>query len=223
MNFRISTFAIIATAFLGGCKADISADLFTSDLINAVNGAALTAPIIIGLEAGSEAKCAETAPAMAKAMATQLGAVDFIGCEKARFDVLARFRVQANVVAMTSEAVTNAPFEIGVQHNGAEYDIFYLTNPNAVRAIWDALPEDMTKYQTFKLEMRLAATLTNDLPDTVEITTDDVFVDGVPVQGTFTRDLPRRDQVELKTSNVTNAAFSTEGGASHIVRFKTIK
>ena len=77
----------------------------------------------------------------------------------------------------------------------------------------------MTQYQTYKLEPLLSAVLNNDLRETVSITTDDVYADGAPVQGTATRDLPRRDQIELVMSDVTNAAFGTVANASHIATF----
>ena len=112
-----------------------------------------------------------------------------------------------------------APFSIGVRGEGKAYHVSYLTNPAGARAIWDALPEEMTQYQTYKLEPLLSAVLNNDLRETVSITTDDVYADGAPVQGTATRDLPRRDQIELVMSDVTNAAFGTVANASHIATF----
>ena len=213
--------ALIATCFvLAGCKTQISTDLFTSDLVAATEAEAVTAPLVIGMEAGSEQKCNETADAVLIAVQSQFDSAEFIGCETVDFKTFARFRVQAEIVAYDGDAPSiTVPFSIGVRSDEAAYHVSYLTNPAGARAIWDALPEEMTKYQTYKLEPILSAVLNNDLRETVSITTDDVYADGTPVQGTATRDLPRRDQVELSMSDVTNAAFGTAANASHIVTF----
>lgn len=214
-------FALIATCIaLAGCKTQISTDLFTSDLVAATDGEAVTAPLVIGMEATSEQKCKESSEPVLTAVQTQFDSAEFIGCDKVDFKTFARFRVQAEIIAYDGDAPDiTAPFSIGVRGEGKAYHVSYLTNPAGARAIWDALPEEMTQYQTYKLEPILSAVLNNDLRETVSITTDDVYADGTPVQGTATRDLPRRDQVELSMSDVTNAAFGTVANASHIVTF----
>lgn len=213
--------ALIAACFLlEACKTQIGTDLFTSDLVAATEAEAVTAPLVIGMEAGSEKKCKETADTVLVAVQSQFDGAEFIGCDSVEFKTFARFRVQSDIVAYDGNAPSiTAPFSIGVRKEGAAYHVSYLTNPVAARAIWDALPEEMTKYQTYNLEPILSAVLNNDLRETVSIITDDVFADGAPVQGTATRDLPRRDQVELTMSDVTNAAFGTVANASHIATF----
>jgi hypothetical protein len=214
-------FALIATCIaLGGCKTQISTDLFTSDLVAATQEEEVSAPLVIGMEVSSEEKCKESADTVLTAVKSQFDSAEFIGCDRISFNTYARFRVQADVVAFEGDAPSiDPPFSIGVRREGQAYHVSYLTNPDAARAIWDVLPEEMTQYQTYKLEPILSAVLNNDLRETVSITTDDVYADGTPVQGTATRDLPRRDQVELSMSDVTNAAFGAVSNASHIVTF----
>lgn len=211
---------ISTCVLLAGCKTQISTDLFTSDLVAATKGESLTAPLVIGMEASSEQKCSETADSVLAAVQSQFASAEFIGCERADFTTFARFRVQAEIVAIAGEVPDiTAPFSIGVRVDGPNFAVSYLTNPAGARAIWDALPEELTKYQTFSLEPLLSAVLNNDLRETVSITTDDVYADGVPIQGTATQDLLRRDQVELSMSDVTNSAFGTVANESHIVTF----
>ena len=210
-------FTLIA---LTGCKTQISAELFTSDLIAATEGETITAPLVIGMEASSEDKCNETAPAVLQAIKTRYSKAEFIGCEDAGWDTFARFRVQAEVIAFADEPpAPNEAFAIGVRASDLSFSIVYLVNRKAARAIWDALPEELTEYQTYKLEPVLFALLNNDLRTSVTVTMDDVFADGTPSQGTVSRDMPRRDQIELRMSDVTNAAFATTAHASHIVTF----
>src|SRR6056297_1326224 len=50
--------ALIVTCFmLAGCKTQISTSLFTSDLVAATEAEAVTAPLVIGMEASSEQNC----------------------------------------------------------------------------------------------------------------------------------------------------------------------
>jgi len=210
---------ITACTALAACKTQIRTDLFTSDLIAATEGETVTAPLVIGIESISENECKEDAPATLAALRTEFGEAEFIGCESVEFDDFARFRVQVEVLALADDAsTTDDAFAIGVLADGKSYHVIYLTNPAATRAIWDALPEDMTRFRAYNLEPLLSAVLNNDLRAPVSITKDDVFADGIPVQ--FARDdLPRRGKVELQMSDVTNAAFGTTSNASHIVTF----
>lgn len=203
--------ATAALAALTGCKTQIATDLFTSDLIAAANGATLTAPLTIGLETGSEAECTKNAPAILTAVQSKFTEAEFIGCATESFDHFARFRVQATVTQASS--APGAPFAIGATRDGAALHITYLTDPAAVRAIWNALPKDMTEYKRFEFKPILTATINNDLPGDVTLTTDDVFANGQPVQGTRQHSLARRAQIDIALSDVTNAAFEGDGTA----------
>lgn len=215
---------LLSLFILTACKTDISSDLFTTDLIAVTEGEEVTAPVIIALESSST-ECEKTAPDLLKAISSQMSGVEFIGCGKKGYDTVARFRSQAQIIAHTGEAaVPNQAFAIGVQSSGSDsdetYDVSYLVNMDAVRNIWGSLPEEMTRYKTFKFEPSLSVVLNNDLRAATMITVDDVFADGNPVQGTASWELKRRGQVEIQTSNVTNTAFGTTDHSSHIVSFK---
>lgn len=214
--------ALAATAALtlSACKTQIAADLFTSDLIAATEGETLTAPLVIFMESTTEEKCNETAPDVLAAVQTQHPDAEFIGCEDQSYETFARFRVQARILARMEDAkAADDAFAIWVQEAEGTYHVRYLMNPAGTRAIWDALPEEMTQYQTYNLEPELFAMLNNDLRSKVTVLTDDVFADGSPVQGTATHELARRDQIELRMSNVTNAAFGSIEKTAHIVSF----
>ena len=105
------------------------------------------------------------------------------------------------------------------EKEGNQVDVTIMIDPDFPKSVWDDLPEEMIQYQTFKLDMTLTATLNNDLRSPVLITTDDVFADGAPVQGTATRELARRAQINIKLSDVSTTALSRGEPASHIVSF----
>ena len=216
----IKRLAILASlAALSGCKTYIASDLFVSDIIAATEGEKMTAPLVISTEAGSDSSCKENAPQILRAVQIKYKDAEFIGCERIKYDTVARFRVQADIIDLTTSKTTGQAFAIGVARDGGTYHVSYITNPSATRAIWNALPKDVKGYRDFEVSPQLSAVLNNDLRDDITITTDDVFADGTPVQGTQQKTIGRRDQVELTMSDVTNAAFGTTETVSHIVSF----
>lgn len=212
-------FIIAALFMLASCKTHVSSTLFTSDIIAATNDEKTTAPLVFTMKTNSS-DCVKGAEELVSAVKRQMPDVEFIGCEDIEFEEFARFRVQAEILAFNNvPPVPSQAFGIGVTEFANEYFVYYLKNPEVLRAVWDSLPEDLTMFQVYELEPVLKAVLNNDLRKTVTVTTDNVFADGTPVQGTATRELPRRDQIELVLSDVTNTAFGTVDNASLIARF----
>ena len=227
MSARIVVCAGLAAALaalftLTACKTFVETDVYTSDLISATEGERLTAPMVISIEVTSESKCKEFASEIADAIGTQMDAVAHIGCRTESFESFADFRVQSEIVSYDGSApLPDKPLAIGVTSVGKDFVVTYLINPDGVKAVWDALPEELTRFETFDPDLHLSAVLTNDLREPVEVITDDVFVDGAPVQSISKRLLPRRDQVAIEMSNVTNNAFGSTDNVSHIATFRT--
>ena len=219
---RVSRMAmVLALVGVAGCKTQITADLFTSDLIAATQGETLTAPAVIEVVAPTKAKCEEVGPTIAAVFAEKFSAAEFIGCDTVAFETLARFRAPLQIVEISSaETPPIEALAIGVEDTGDGITVSYLKNDAEILEIWNALPEDLTRFQTFSFDPVLAAVLTNDLSGAVSVTTDDVFSDGAPVQGTFSRQMLRRNQIEIRMSNVTNAAFSGADRQALIATFE---
>lgn len=212
---------ITATCLLAACKTEVNSDLFTSDLIAATEGETVTAPIVLGLEVTSEKECKKNAPTILEAITTSFPDAAFVGCERIDFDTFARFRFQVEILNVTDlDTTPENAIAIAVQKRDDRYSVHYLSNTDAAKAIWDQLPKELIQYRDFEINPILHAVLNNDLRTPVDVTTDDVFADGKPVQGTATRSLPRRDQIQISTSNVTNAAFGNVDTAAGIVSFR---
>ena len=215
--------ALVCAFGLTACKTEIAVDLYASDLVGVTEGSSFTAPVVLGLEMSSS-ECEENGAGMVDAMSGQLNDVEFIGCARNNFDHFARYRAQVEILDIKDgQTRTDDALALGVEAKENRYDVFFVSNPDAAQQIWNNLPEDLTKYQTFNLKPRLAAVFNNDLRKDVTVVTDDVFADGVPVQGMAQHTLGRRDQVELRLSDVTNAAFADSPTLSHIVSFAVIE
>ena len=216
-----SAVALAAVLALTACKTMVATDLYTSDLISATEGEHLTAPMVISIELSSESKCKEFASDIADTIRSEMETATHIGCRTESFNSFADFRVQSEIVSYDGAApLPGRPLAIGVTSVGHDFVVTYLINPEGIKAVWSGLPEELTRFETFDPDLHLSAVLTNDLRETVEVLTDDVFVDGVPVQGTARRILPRRDQVVIQMSNVTNRAFGATDNVAHIATFR---
>lgn len=211
--------ALAALAALSACKITADAELFTSDLVAAMNGNAVAAPVQIGIEAPTADKCEEHADALTNAIRGQFADAQFLGCQSANFETLARFRVMAAIIAHDGTAPTPpAPLAIGVAQDSDAISVTMLQNAGGFRKIWNDLPQELTEYQTFDPQFRLSATLNNDLGDDAAAQTVEVFADGKPAPGKTFFTLARRDQITLKLSDVTNAAFSDSATPALILR-----
>lgn len=219
MNFR-TTIIGAAAILLTACKTYISTDLYSSDLIAATEGETLTAPLVIGTQTSGE--CAADASKLLASLQIQMPEAEFVGCTQVDYDDIAQFRVQAAIVDQRDNprAAFNAPFAIGVSRQGGEIDVAFLSNDLRVRQLWDSLPEDVRGYSRFSFEPVLSATLTNDLRTEIEVLTDDVFADGTPYPDEGQHIMPRRDQIEIRLSDVSNAAFGNTQSAVTILRMK---
>ncbi|MCW8843244.1 MAG: hypothetical protein OQK00_07510 [Rhodobacteraceae bacterium] len=210
--------SIAVITLLSACKTHVSADLFTSDMVAATQGEILTTPVIFGFEVGSD--CEDTGPTMLGAMKTLSEGTEFIGCAKIDYTTVAQFRAPVPVISH-GETLDTA-LALTAQLDEGRYIIRFAVDHARVRDIWDALPEDMTKYKRFEFDPVLSATLNNDLRNATIVTTDDVFADGAPIQGTAQTSLPRRDQINLQLSDVTNSAIGSGDASAHIASF-TVK
>jgi hypothetical protein len=217
MPSSLRAIALTAPLALAACQTDLGVDLFTSDLVAAAEGESFTAPLVLGLELGSENACNENAEAIRVVMVQRAGGAEFMGCQRREFRTVASYRLQVPVV--NGPDATDAPFFVVARMDGEEVAVSVARTPGGFEAIWKALPEDLTRFRTFEFDPVITANLNNDLRGSVTIITDDVFADALPVQGTAMRELGRRDQITIRTSDVTNAAFATVDTEAQIARF----
>jgi len=210
-----------AVVLLSACKTYISTDPYSSDLIAATEGETLTAPLVIGTQTSSD--CTSDASKLLTSLQIQMPDAEFMGCTKVNYDDIAQFRIQAAIVDMrdNSSAALQAPFGIGVIRQSGEIKVLFLSNELRIRQLWDNLPEDVRGYNRFSFEPVLSTTLTNDLRTDIKVLIDDVFADGTPYPDESQHVMPRRDQIEIRLSDVSNAAFNTTQSALTILRLKT--
>lgn len=211
-------FALTIAAFsLAGCKVDIEADIFSSDIVAAMDGEEVTTPVTIGVELGS---CEEKAPALTKAIQANFQSVEHLGCKRKDFDQLAYYRLQIPITALKAgDTKPASPLGIvALKTEDGGYNVILSSMAEEVTKVWRSLPGDMTEYTKFNPDPALSVSFNNDLRNRITIVTEDVFMDGTPAPTTLSHELDRRGQVALRMSDVTNAFFALEGLA-HAVSF----
>lgn len=214
MRTMTAAFALLA---LAGCRVDIHADLYSSDIIAAVEGEELTTPVVFGI---GLPRCDENAPPLTAALETVVPNIEYIGCERDDFDTLAKYRVPAAILDATDPSAMSDDmiglFSIVVAKREGAYRIGSLWSSQAAQDVWNALPESLIEYKRFDPQPDLRATFNNDLRETIEIGTEDLFLDGKPIPDTTSHTLDRRGQVDLQLSDVSNESFRREGFARFV-------
>lgn len=212
--------ALLACLALGACKTRVNADLYTADLVAASQGSTLTAPVTLGFAMRSWMECQQLGPSLITHVRRHAPEAQFLGCDMQNDASYARFRLRAEIIAFDTVLPTpDAPIAIGVKADAVGYVVAFLSNAEAAEAILAGLPDGIVPRDARPIAPVLTATLTNDLEGPVFITVDEVFADATPVTGIATKSLPRRGSIDLRLSDVSNAAFATTAVAAHIATF----
>ena len=231
MNTIARAIAIASITIAAGCKVGVQTDIYTSDVMDVIDGKdGLTTPMVISFQVSGKDGCADAGSGLAGPLAAAYGAADYIGCREVKFDKYADFRVQADVVNEVINDISDSgqPLYIGVRaldsDDGRNWVfVGYFVNDEAMKSLKDSIPSEFTIYMSGNPEIRMSATLSNDLRDNIEVFVDDAFVDGRALQSTQSFTLDRRGEVSISMSDVTNAAVA-QGDASaaiaHIPRNK---
>lgn len=215
---RLAGAALLA---LAGCKTVVVATAYATDIARVAAGETLPADLRLALQLSSEEDCIEHGEAIAAAYATAFSEVSLGTCERIDFDMFLTLEVVTDFLPVTAEAQPPArPIALGARATEAGIEVLFLANPDASRAVWDALPEDLTEFQTFKVEPELFAVIQNDGDGPAVFTINAVFADDVPWPGEHTLTLDRREQAALQLSDVSNRAFGAHGEAVTIAVMK---
>ncbi|WP_039018589.1 DUF7424 family protein [Halocynthiibacter namhaensis] len=206
---------IIALALLSGCKTNTQATVYTSDALGvAENGTILQTPLTIGFEVVSESKCREVSSTLLEPLQNAFHSAEFIGCERDGIDSFAVYRLTTDIVLLTGDDghLTEMPLYIGVVNkpsaDGENWvDVGFLLNTLKADELIASIPNEVIGYRDPELNAVLSATISNDMASDIVIQASDAFADGQPVTNFKNFTVPRRSEVEIKLSNVSNAAF----------------
>ncbi len=213
---------ILSAVLLAGCKTVVGGDIYLSDLPTVLdNGTPATTQLTLKLEMPSSDTCTEQADAVLTVYQTHFLGAEFVECSDEDSDNMMVLNVQTPMLAFTdTPPLPDQAIAIGVSRSADGIAAYYLSNGEASKAIWDALPEDLTSSTSYDPDTHLTARVVNDSAAAAEITIGSVFVDDAPVIGPETRTLDRREEMSLTFSDVANATFDDLGKPVSILTMK---
>lgn len=213
MKRTITLAVALLVSVLSGCKMNITADLYTSDIQGVADGeyTNLTTPVFLAFEIPSTRRCDEYVD---RVTTITEGLFEFTpkGCENIGSDSFLNVETQMPIVtlAQSSEITPLIATIVGIR-DGKAVAILYL-DKEKYKALNDRSADEFRQrinLQRSKIKM----VLNNDLRHPIEFVVNGVFLDNEPVHSanpqSFT--LERRRQAEIVMSNVGAALLERRG------------
>lgn len=211
---KINAILLACALTLSGCKVWVDSSVYVRDVQQVLETQQpTTTPMRLSFEIPSQSACTTSGERIAAALKKAYGDVAVLGCRQVGMDSIADFSVQAEVVheIENKKADSKQPLYFGVDEVEEGIEVGYYVNTDT----WAAMDEDLkdeTQHYT-RLEPVFKVTLQNDAPDTVAVTLRGVFLNGTPVpaHSPVTAQLKRREQIEIRLSDVQNSAMGLHG------------
>lgn len=205
---RAAAFCSAALFALAGCKTPIVAELYTSDLSRAAAGEPVEAAVIIGVEVPRD-ECEAMSATILDVARAHFSTLEFFDCTQIGFAHYGRFRAMVPILIFEGAApVPDGAIAVAATSRDGAVHFGLVANHEAIRSIWDALPEDMTEFRRFAFEPEVGSVVHNDSGAPVIVQVRGVFVDDTPAPNTSEVTLQHRDETTITASDVANAAFA---------------
>lgn len=203
---RLMPLAFVA---LAACQQDLALDLTTSAL-DPAHPQPVAATLV--LDTGSRDKCAEHGRAIAEALAKGLDALSFLGCSEMGMNTVARFTFTIPVLTGTAADVkpTTALYILTADVPVLGRTVALKRNQDRVDTIIQAMPSAVQS-NAEDFAPAITTQLRNDGTKPVTLTIAGVFVNGDPHQLAANVALTPGQMVEIRLSDVGNAAFRGDG------------
>lgn len=201
------TLVLIAVAALSACRSDVVVTLYSSDILVALEGESITAPMEITMEVVSEDTCREEAASILEVLSSYYdGSAQFIECRDVEMTtfLVARVMTTIEVVNDLSVALTRKPFTVAISETSGGISIGYLTNHRVI----DQLYDDLTQGQS-EPDLHFHAVFENDERQPVTVAVEHAFVNDQPVVTSESFSLSRRESLNIELSNVANASMGS--------------
>jgi len=200
----------VAIGLLAGCKSQLTAEIYTSDILAVASGETLDVPILFENEVPGEENCREYGPKLAQAFAKGFSEAEFVGCAEEGYTHLVQIRVRAPMwrVVEGEAAPVRSAASIGVSIDGNKTWAVFATDTALAEAIWGAMPSEISMMRAANSQLALRAEVMNDTRDPVTVAYFNAFVDGRPVMYSMEEELRGRDKLTIQMSDVANATFA---------------
>ena len=217
----IALAAILLVGFAVGCKMNLTADVYSTDLWDAANGTeGLTAPATMAFQVPSTDGCDEHAAEIARLMSGVLDDFSPKGCEQAGMESFLLADTQLPLVSsLPAWEIADSLFGILVTSEDEVVRVTMTMNVDKYDTLTDRMEDE------FLQSVDLAASavvivLNNDDRNTIEFSAGGVFINGEPVLTISAYELQRRHKAEIRFSNVATAYMAKHGVLGEILLWK---
>ena len=207
--------AVVAIGVTAGCEINLTADIYTTDLRDAVAGTeGLTAPATMAFQVPGTDDCDEHAAQIAEIMEGVVSDFSPKGCESIEMNSFLLVDTQMPIVA--SEEAWNksdALFGLLAIKKDDHIAVNVVMNLDKYGTLTARMKDKF--YQTIDLaSSKFSLVVNNDERGDISFAASDVFVNSDPVHGSETYSLQRRHRAEIRLSNVASAYLAKHGGAA---------
>lgn len=190
----------ISFAILAGCKLDASAPIYVGDLMEvSQSGKNIEASIDLNVPIPSVDKCDEYSAKIKKVIAGFFQKFEMQGCEKQGMDNFSKVKVNSEITSTTSEA--GIYFLINKQQD--QVGITLAQKAGFMASLMDAIKKEAMSTVDLSFSIRL----NNDTRDKIKLVSQNVFVNQKAYAKKQEFELARRDEANIKLSDVAVAAF----------------
>lgn len=224
MAISPKSFALLVAGglLLTGCKVDMHAELYIRDLWEAAeDNIILTTPAKLSIPTSSTADCPEEAKIMLTSLQVFYPEAETAGCRVRDYQSVADFKLPVRMIPRLHADFESAqdPVFIAItpRPNGS-IKAWFKPNLASFETFRNSLPEDLTRFAPKSAEVRLSATLHNDMRDAQSLLLPPAFIDGKPLPPGFSPqvDILRRETIEIVLSDVASHSFSNYEDAALI-------
>lgn len=214
LKFTAAALAIVAVS---GCKMNLTADLYSSDLFDAVVGTDdLTTSATMAFEVPGTDECEKHTAEISELMAGVVDDFSPKGCERVEMESFLLANTQIPLLAESAWSGSDALFGIVLVEEGDAIGAALVMNRQKYGILTSRMKDKF--HQTVNLaESKVTIVLNNDLRSSILFTAEGVFVDGEPALRKTDYELQRRHNAQIVFSNVATAHMAKHGIVGGIV------
>lgn len=210
------TATALALAGMVGCKMNLTADLYSSDLFDAAAGTDdLTTAAMMAFQIPGTDECEKHTAEIAEIMAGVVKDFSPKGCDSIEMESFLFADTQIPILPESAWAGADALFGVVFVAEGETIGAALVMNRQKYAILTSRMKDKF--HQTVNLaESKVKVVLTNDLRESVLYAVEGAFVNGEPALGKTENELRRRHNAEIVFSDVATANLAKHGLASVI-------
>ena len=205
---------VVAIGITAGCQINLTADVYTTDLRDAVAGTeGLTAPATMAFQVPSTDDCDEHTVEISKIMEGVVSDFSPKGCESVEMNSFLLSDTQIPILdSKEAWSQTDSLFGLIARKYDDQIAVVVVMNLDKYGTLTSRMKDKF--HQTIDLgSSKISLVLNNDERGDISFGASDVFVNSEPVHLRETYSLQRRQRVEIRLSNVASAYLAKHGRA----------